>query len=454
MVEGIKNWLAAPIGRWAYFSQGFILIAVKYNLDRVIAWVGFRRTWQMSSYVKPHASASIDAVGVSEQGFYLALLLTALPFLFMGLALTWKRLKSAGLHGGLCLLFFVPAVNLLFFLLLSLLPPRSAERASSVPPPLPGGWDWLTGALGSIGIVGLVGTGLVVLGVKVLHNYGSGLFVALPFELGLTSVLIYNYRWPRGLGASLRVAVLPVVFIGAALFAIPFEGLICLLMAAPIALVLALAGGLVGYAIQKARHARVSPVVAAAILAATPLFMGMESWIDLEPPVLQVSSQVDIDAPPEKVWPNVVAFSAIPEKREWLFHTGIAYPTHARIDGCGVGAVRHCIFSTGEFVEPVQKWDPPRLLAFSVTHQPEPLDELTPYAHIHPPHLDGYIVSKHGELRLVPLAGNRTRLEGTTWYTNRIWPVNYWELWSDFIIHRIHLRVLNHIKALSETTPA
>jgi hypothetical protein len=37
-------------------------------------------------------------------------------------------------------------------------------------------------------------------------------------------------------------------------------------------------------------------------------------------------------------------------------------------------------------------------------------------------------------------------LEGTTWYTNKMRPAAYWQLWSDMAIHRIHLRVLDHIK--------
>jgi hypothetical protein len=75
--------------------------------------------------------------------------------------------------------------------------------------------------------------------------------------------------------------------------------------------------------------------------------------------------------------------------------------------------------------------------------------EWSPYT-IHPPHLDGYLVSRRGEFRLIPLDGGRTRLEGSTWYTNRMWPDFYWRLWSDAIIHRIHLRVLNNIKGLAE----
>jgi hypothetical protein len=55
----------------------------------------------------------------------------------------------------------------------------------------------------------------------------------------------------------------------------------------------------------------------------------------------------------------------------------------------GVGAVRRCEFSTGAFVEPVQVWDEPRLLRFSVTQTPSPMEELTPYHHIETPHLNG-----------------------------------------------------------------
>jgi len=73
-----------------------------------------------------------------------------------------------------------------------------------------------------------------------------------------------------------------------------------------------------------------------------------------------------------------------------------------------------------------------------------------PYPHLKTPHLHGYLQSHEGELKLTALPGGRTLLEGTTWYTDRIWPSPYWQLWSDLVIHHIHLRVLNHIKNLSE----
>lgn len=77
--------------------------------------------------------------------------------------------------------------------------------------------------------------------------------------------------------------------------------------------------------------------------------------------------------------------------------------------------------------------------------------ELTPYRHIHPPHLKGSFRSTRGEFVLEPLAEGGTRLVGTTWYTLDIAPHAYWHHWTDAIVHRIHLRVLEHIKQVAES---
>jgi hypothetical protein len=127
----------------------------------------------------------------------------------------------------------------------------------------------------------------------------------------------------------------------------------------------------------------------------------------------------------------------------------------ARIEGSGVGAVRHCEFSTGDFVEPITVWEEPVRLAFDVVDQPDPMVELTPWRHVHPPHLeDRSLESQRGEFRLIDLGGGRTRLEGRTWYTFDMHPQIYWTLWSDFSIHRIHRRVLDHIRTLAEADAA
>jgi uncharacterized membrane protein YhaH (DUF805 family) len=441
------------LDRWPYFWLGCALMALKYNLDRLIAWQEFHRSWYLWNYIKPHGYGAIDSLPPNDERFYFILLLTSLPFLLVGIFLTLRRLRSAGLSLALCVLFFVPVINLIFFAVLSVVPEKSATPTAMQDKPV---WiSWLPqsaagSALASTLLVGLAGVAFAYLSTSVLRNYGWGLFVALPFVMGLVSVLIYAGPHSRSLPSCMLVAILPIGFAGLCLFFVAMEGAICLIMAAPIGVALALAGGCVGYLIVGNRSAPIPPLAMSVALLCVPLTMGMEKQADDPPPLLSVTTSLLIDAPPERVWPHVVSFSPLPSERDWILHTGIAYPTRARIDGKGVGAIRHCIFTTGEFIEPVEVWDENRLLRFSVAQQPEPMEELSPYPHLKTTHLDGYLQSHEGELRLTAMPGGRTLLEGTTWYTDRIWPSSYWRLWSDLIIHHIHLRVLNHIKNLSE----
>ena len=150
------------------------------------------------------------------------------------------------------------------------------------------------------------------------------------------------------------------------------------------------------------------------------------------------------------MWRHVVSFSELPEPTDWLFRTGIAYPMRATIDGTGPGAVRRCTFSTGAFIEPIEVWDEPRVLGFSVEQNPPPMEEWSPWGAFDAPHLHGFFTAHRGEFALEPTPDGGTLLRGTTWYRHEIWPVWYWRIWSDWIIHRIHLRVLRHVARLAE----
>ena len=70
------------------------------------------------------------------------------------------------------------------------------------------------------------------------------------------------------------------------------------------------------------------------------------------------------------------------------------------------------------------------------------------------PHLDGYVRNVRGQFTLEsipgPLPGGRTRVVGRSWYTVRMTPEWYWRIWSDAVIHTIHGRVLDHVKARAE----
>ena len=149
--------LGKTLDRGPYFWWGFALMAIKYNLDRAVAGFGFHHSWYFWNYIKPHGFAGIDTVPPDDQSFYIVLLLTSVPFLILGILLTLGRLRSAGLPLALCLLFFLPVINLIFFVILCLVPakpaaPPRAEKLGLVAPKRSGdGWkSWLpSSAVGS-----------------------------------------------------------------------------------------------------------------------------------------------------------------------------------------------------------------------------------------------------------------------------------------------------------------
>lgn len=448
------------VSRSTYAIVGLVGVAVKHNLDRLVAssFLGYNNSFNY--WVPLGKAAQLNHLSDTEARFLATLLLASIPFIWVGVAMTVKRLRDAGQPVWLVVFFFAPFINLLFFLLLCALPPQDrSQELEGAPWPGPHGIDRfiphskIGSAALSLVVTTVLGIGVVVMGTLVIGAYGWGLFVALPFCLGMFSVLLYSYHEPREWFDSLAVALLPVALVGAALFLVAIEGIICLLMAAPFAVALAALGGALGYAIQ-ARHWRPkqSPAMFSILILLVPATFGVERAAALRPPVYEVQTAIEVNAPPERVWNQVVAFAEIPPSKELLFRAGIAYPIRAEISGHGVGAVRHCIFSTGAFVEPIEVWDEPHLLKFGVIANPAPLNGLTPYGHIDTPHLHGYFVSDEGQFSLIALPDGRTRLEGTTWYHNAMWPSAYWHLWSDYIIHRIHSRVLEHIRTEAEAT--
>ena len=446
------------MARGTYALAGLALFGLKHNLDRFVATAIFGKRWSLFNYVvPPEHGASLLRLSPEEVRFFGTMLLLAVPFILVGVVLTLRRLRSAGLPPTLVVLFFVPVVNLVFFLVLCVVPERD-----EAPGPRPGTRGWgrfvpesaLGSAFAATGITLVLGIAVVLLGVRVLQHYGWGLFVGVPFAMGLLSALVYGYHAPRGLAQCLGVALIGPVLLGTALVLLALEGMVCLLMAWPLAGMMAVFGGAVGYVLQRRAGPAVSPAVLVAVALSAPLLMAAEHAHPPVAPLLDVTTRIDVAAPPEAVWRHVVSFAEIPPPTEWLFRIGVAYPMRAVLHGEGPGAVRHCVFTTGAFVEPITIWEPPRRLAFGVLAQPAPLQEWTPWRHVEPAHLDGYLRSERGEFRLEPLPGGGTRLIGTTWYRHDLWPAAYWRLWSDAVIHLIHERVLVHIRERSEAERA
>ena len=290
---------------------------------------------------------------------------------------------------------------------------------------------------------------LAYLATNIYKDYGFGIFVWLPLVLGATSTLIFSFKNVIERKKLRYNAYISLFLFCVGLLAFAWEGVICLIMAAPIGFLFTYLGFLIGFSISKSNLNRQTPTAIILFVLSAPSLMAFEDTMKETEDLRSVVTTIEINATPDKVWKNVVSFPQLKDPTEFIFKTGIAYPINATIKGQGVGAVRHCNFSTGSFVEPITVWDEPKLLKFSVDEQPEPMKEISLYD-IHPNHLHGYWVSKQGQFKLTALPNGHTLLEGTTWYVNKIKPGFYWTLWSDNIVHKIHNRVLEHIKEQAE----
>lgn len=455
--ESLWRW-DGNLTRRTYAMVGTGALAIKFNLDRVIAdYFGFH--WNIWNYLDPlEYPDRFPHMSVPEKNYLAILLITALPFIWVGVTMTMRRLRDAGQPLALTLLFFAPVVNLLFFALLCLMPSQLAgsesvlsERGVTLPSRY-----WPTTRAGSAALAtvlaGLLGVVVTWGALRYIGAYGLTLFIALPFVMGYLAVWIYSRTQNAQIVDVVELVSYSVTVAGLGIVGIAVEGVVCLLMAAPLAWMIALLGGMMAQLIHgRASSPQASPSMFAVMLVSLPILLCVEHAEPPPVPRFQVHTIIEIAAPPEVVWKRLIEFPPLPAANEWPFRLGIAYPIEARITGEGLTADRECRFSTGSFKEPILAWEPGKHFAFSVSDEPMLMKETSPYVNLHVRHLEDHdFQPERADFVLVRLPNGGTRLEGTTTYQNKMWPGQYWRLWTDAIIHAIHNRVFHHVKALAE----
>lgn len=452
----IRLWfgVSEPVGQAAYAFSGFGLMLFKYGAETLLIWLHTGAVFMPWEFLNPLLSMRTQMLQSAPHWVAWSLFVWSLPFLWIAISMSVRRAADGGKSPWLGLLVLVPLINLVFMIVLCFMPraphggwSRSGASARSPEHGQVTKDDEALSATMSLGKSLMFGAGMLVISVYFLESYGAALFMGTPLLMGAVAAHDFNQTRSRSHAASVGLGLATVSFAGVALLLFALEGLICIVMATPLVLPLGILGGVLGKTI--ADYSRRGP---RELLATIMLLPGL-AWVEssfVEPVEFEVMSAVEIEASADTVWRSVLDFPDLPPPAEWYFRWGIACPERARIEGEGIGAVRYCEFSTGTFVEPITAWEPARRLAFDVTDQPAPMFELSPYRHVHPPHLDGYLRSNRGEFRLIALADGRTRLEGRTWYEFEMFPQAYWTLWSNAIIHRIHNRVLLHVKRLCE----
>ena len=294
-------------------------------------------------------------------------------------------------------------------------------------------------------VIGVLLAGTLVAGFALQKSgvYGWTLFIIIPVLVG---ALAERIRPHETLTGAVKMGALAGCIPLLGLLLLGIEGLICIAMAAPLVVPLAIVGSVI---INRARpHTGIERESIAMLILLPIATMGWD--LSAKPTVYEVHTQMEIAASPEQVWKYIVNLPDFPPPAEWMFREGIAHPVATRTEGVGVGVKRYCVLSTGDMLEEVEVWDEPHVLRFRVLETPAPMRELSLYKQITPSHLRGYYHGKTGEFRLKRLADNHTLVEGMSSYQHGLWPAQYWRLWSDEVVHEVHLRVLNRIRDLAE----
>lgn len=275
--------------------------------------------------------------------------------------------------------------------------------------------------------------------------------VGAPVAACVAAVWIADPKGVKGAGSHVSTSALTVTIMLVAAGLVLREGSVCLVMAAPIFYGTGLlAGWITGAALQS----RTGRVMCAAVLVLPLIGVPLEHQSDDPAETRSITSSIIIEAPPEAVWQRLVEVKTIgTREHRWNFShdlVGIPRPLDARMEGAGVGAIRHVTWAKDvRFEEHIVEWTPAKALAWTFEVSPEAstrmLDE----------HLrvnSDYLRLEQGRYTLTPTADGRTRLILTTRYWMKT-PINdYAGWWGQVFLGDFHRNILGVIKARAERT--
>jgi uncharacterized membrane protein YhaH (DUF805 family) len=362
-------------------------------------------------------------------------------------ALAFRRTVDANVSEWIATCAIAPVVQIPTILFLCVMPSRVApDRPPITDNVAAPGPAWAAAAQGVVAGMGLM-LFAVAVGTLVFGTYGYGVFLLTPFIVGATTGYFANRKGDAGESRTWMMVAGATALGSIALVIAALEGLICIIMAAPLGLGAAWVGGLLGRSI--ALYSRRPPAQTLSCLALLPLVFAIESLL---PPTasFETAQTITVKAPADVVWRSIVQMESIDEPLARPFRLGVAYPLGGEIIGEGVGALRRGEFSTGTAIERVTEWVPNRKLAFVVVKDVPAMRELSPYEHVHAPHVIGYFRTTSTSFELFQRSDGHTDILERTSHELRLDPVHYWLPMARLVVHENNARVLAHIRRHSE----
>lgn len=295
-------------------------------------------------------------------------------------------------------------------------------------------------ALGFVGVSLILGRSAAGLSISI-----TTLFV-LPFGLGGVAALLINPRGEKpGTPALVCGAMVLLVLVIGGIFL--REGVICLVMLAPLWLL----GAFLGAKTVEKAHAKFSEqhqlgqTFDCSVLMALPiLFLLVDNGFGETTQSYTVTRSIELTVNAESIWPHLVSLEniSVAEGRKNFAQDvfQIPRPKSAILDGDGIGSTRHAQWGDNiTFEEHITHWTPGVHMGWTFAFPNDSVQAHTD-RHISP---DGHHLKiLRGRYDITPLGNGNTRLSLSTDYEATT-PINlYCALWGDLFLGDIQGNIL------------
>jgi hypothetical protein len=164
-----------------------------------------------------------------------------------------------------------------------------------------------------------------------------------------------------------------------------------------------------------------------------------------------VRTAIEINSPVAAVWQTITHNVDYQPSGNFFFKNGVNYPLGMCLQNRNDSNMLHCILRNEATDLYITRLVPDSVMRFTLTHHVTPMKELSLYNDVHTPHQDPeFFRLNYGEFRLEALPNNKCRLWATSDFSYKLAPDPYWNLWSNYLVNKMHLQLLATIKEHTE----
>ena len=274
-----------------------------------------------------------------------------------------------------------------------------------------------------------------------------GFIFVVPAVIGF--VTVYTLPEAPTWTTALFMPLVPVMLTLLGALLLVWEGLICIVVWLPLAIVLGMVGGGIAGLVRYIDGRRRSYVLA--LVVVLPFLVApIEARVGDPEHQRVVEDRIVIDAPVSGVWEQIREVPAITADElgtSFAHDIGFPRPIEARLEGTGVGSVRYATFEGGvTFVERVTDWDEGRELAFTIDAGAVPPTTFDTHVAVGGRYFDVL----EGRYRIRQLEDGRVELALSSTHRLSTRFNAYTRLWTDLFMRDIQQNILEVIRDRSE----